>query len=143
MIYKNIGALIGKQETLVLAPTATVYDAACGMAQRRVGAVAVLEGDNLIGLFTERDLLNRVVAAGRDPKSVTLGEIMTRDVVTIRDDRPLVEGLDLMLGNRFRHLPVLNVAGGLVGVLSCRDVPAVYQLMRERWHDARLGVEAA
>jgi CBS domain-containing protein len=143
MIYKNIGALIGKQETVALPPTATVFDAAHRMAERRVGAVAVVEGDCLAGLFTERDLLNRVVASGRDPNSVTLREVMTRDLVTIREDRSLVEGLDLMFGNRFRHLPVLNAAGALVGVMSCRDVPAVYQLMRERWLDARQGVQAA
>ena len=97
----------------------------------------------MIRLFTGRDLLNRVVAAGKDPGSVVRSEVMTRDLMTAREDQSLVEALDIMFGNRFRHLPVLNVAGTLIGVMSRRDVPAVYQLMRERWHEARRVEDAA
>lgn len=143
MIYQNIGALIGTQQPVTLSPTATVLDAARAMAQRHVGAVAVMEGGDLVGLFTERDLLNRVVAVAKDPQTVSIGEVMTPQPITIRDDQPLAMGLDVMFGNRFRHLPVLNREGALVGVMSCRDVPAAYQLMRERWHEARQGLDSA
>jgi CBS domain-containing protein len=137
MIYQDVGALIAKQQTAVATPTATVLDAALQMAERRVGAVAVVEKGELVGIFTERDLLNRVVAASRDPRSVTLAEVMSANPLTIRNDQPLVDALDIMFSRRFRHLPVVNASGDLGGVMSCRDIPAAYQLMRERWVAAR------
>jgi CBS domain-containing protein len=137
MIYRNVGTLIGHQETATLPPTASVLDAARLMAERRVGAVAVLEEADLVGLFTERDLLNRVVALSRDPQSVTLAEVMTADPKTIGDEQPLVDALDIMFDHRVRHLPVLDAGGHLVGVMSFRDVPAAYRVLRERWVSAR------
>jgi len=143
MIYRNVGALIRGQQPVTLAPTATVLDAARVMADRRVGAVAVIADETLVGLFTERDLLNRVVALAKDPQSISIGEVMTPRPETIRDDQPVVTGLDIMFSNNFRHLPVLNREGALVAVLSCRDVPTAYQLMRERWHEARRSLASA
>jgi CBS domain-containing protein len=143
VIYQTIGALLGDQQPVTLPPSATVLDAAREMAGRRVGAVAVTEGGDLVGLFTERDLLNRVVAAGKDPQTVSVAEVLTPQPVTIRDDQSLAAGLDVMFGNRFRHLPVVTREGTLVGVMSCRDVPASYVLMRERWQRARMGLDSA
>jgi CBS domain-containing protein len=143
VIYQNVGSLIGEQQPVALSPTATVLDAARAMAERRVGAVAVVDGEELVGLFTERDLLNRVVAIAKDPQMVSVGEVMTPRPLTIREDQPLAAGLDVMFGNRFRHLPVLNREGALVGVVSRRDVPASYVIMRERWNEARRGFESA
>jgi CBS domain-containing protein len=143
MIYPNVGALIGKQQPVTLPPTATVLDAARAMAERRVGAVAVIADNALVGLFTERDLLNRVVSLAKDPQSIAVGEVMTPGPRTIRDDQPVVTGLDIMFSNNFRHLPVLNREGTLVAVLSCRDVPTAYQVMRERWQEARRSLASA
>ena len=143
MVYPNVGALIRGQQPVTLTPTATVLDAARVMANRHVGAVAVVAADTLVGLFTERDLLNRVVALGKDPQSISLGEVMTPRPETIRDDQPVVTGLDIMFSNHFRHLPVLNREGALVAVLSCRDVPTAYQVMRERWQEARQSLASA
>jgi acetoin utilization protein AcuB len=68
---------------------------------------------------------------------VTLAEVMSANPLTIRNDQPLVDALDIMFTRRFRHLPVVNASGDLIGVMSCRDIPAAYQLMRERWLAAR------
>jgi CBS domain-containing protein len=137
MIIKNCGALIGDQDPLHVAPSTTVLEAARRMAERRVGAVAVVDDGRLVGLFTERDLLNRVVALGQDPDAMTVDEVMTREPITIRADRSLADALDIMFGNKFRHLPVLDETGGLMGVMSCRDVPASYQEMRKRFRKWR------
>jgi CBS domain-containing protein len=143
VIYRNIGALIGNQQPVTLPPTATVMEAARIMAERRVGAVAVMSDSELVGLFTERDLLNRVVAAGRSPEDLTIESVMTPSPVTIGEGQSLADALDIMFGNRFRHLPVLNEAGRLIGVMSCRDIPAAYQFLRERFIAARGELQSA
>jgi CBS domain-containing protein len=126
-----------------MAPGATVFEAVRAMADHHVGAVPVIADGAIVGMFTERDLLNRVIAQGRDPQAVTLDQVMTPDPTSIRADRPLVEALDIMFASRFRHLPVVDAGGALVGVLSCRDVPVAYQTMRERWIEAREALRAA
>jgi CBS domain-containing protein len=143
MVHTNVGSLVNAQQLVSMPLGATVLHAAQEMAARHIGAVPVMEGDRLVGLFTERDLLNRVVAVGRDPASLLLEEVMTPAPVTIGDDRPVFEALDAMLGNNFRHLPVVDEAGALIGLMSCRDIPVTYQLLRERWHDWREGLKPA
>ena len=136
MIYRTLGALIGKQQTVVASTTTTAYEASRLMAEHQVGAVAVLEQGGLVGIFTERDLLNRVVAVSRDPQAVTLAEVMTAAPITVREDQTLVHALDIMLARHFRHLPVVDKSGALKGVISSRGVPLEYKVMRERWHAA-------
>lgn len=136
MIYRNVGALIGGRPPVAMAPAATVFDAVRAMADHRVGAVPVVAEMAIVGMFTERDLLNRVIAQGLDPRAVTLQEVMTPNPTSIRADQTLVAALDVLIENRFRHLPVVDAAGVLVGVMSCRDVPIAYQTLRERWVEA-------
>lgn len=102
-----------------------------------------VDDGRLVGLFTERDLLNRVVALGKDPSAVTVDAVMTCEPLTIGADRSLADALDIMFGNQFRHLPVLDEAGTLMGVMSCRDVPASYQELRERFREWRGELETA
>lgn len=142
MVIKNVGELIKDQRLLSMPETATVLEAARGMAARRIGAVPVMRDGKLIGLFTERDLLNRVVAEGTDPAGITLDQVMTPDPVTISMERSLADALNTMFDNRFRHLPVMSRDGNLVGVMSRRDIPASYQVLRERWIKARQGIHA-
>ena len=137
----TIGDLIADRGLVQLAPTSTAREAAMLMAQRSVGAVAVIEGEELVGIFTERDLLTRVVAVGREPDHVALAEVMTRQPQTVDSRRSLVHGLSLMLANRHRHLPVFD-NGRVVGMLSCRDVPTDYFLLYENWI-ASVGPERA
>lgn len=137
----TIGDLIADRGLVQLPPTSTAREAAMLMAQQSVGAVAVIEGGELLGILTERDLVARVVAVGREPACTALAEVMTRQPETIDSGRPLVHGLSVMLGNHHRHLPVLE-NGRVVGMLSCRDVPTDYFLLYENWRDA-VGPERA
>jgi CBS domain-containing protein len=136
MMYRNVGALVQEQTTISLGPKASVQEAAEQMAEHRVGAIPIIDSRELKGLFTERDLLNRVVAKGLTPERVRLEEVMTRDPITVESDASLVHSLKTMLENKVRHLPVLE-SGQVRGVLSCRDIPAEYWIMWENWVNSR------
>lgn len=91
------------------------------MTQAQVGALVVLEGEQLVGVFSERDLMTRVVVAGRDPATTRLGEVMTRDVVTADLHESRDESLRKMQRRGCRHLPVL-AEGRVLAMLSMRDL---------------------
>jgi len=91
------------------------------MKTRRIGAILVLEGARLAGIFTERDALFRVIAENRDPGKTKLGDVMTRNPRTIAPDRPFGHALHLMHEGEFRHVPVV-VNGRLAGIVSIGDV---------------------
>jgi CBS domain-containing protein len=98
----------------------SVADVARRMSRNRVGAVLVTEKNVLHGLFSERDLLTRVVQENRDPAATRVGDVATCDLTTIAADAPLKEVLALFRQKKFRHLPV--VRGTMpVGILSTRD----------------------
>jgi CBS domain-containing protein len=92
------------------------------MAERCCGSILVCDGDRLRGIFTERDLLARVVAAGCDPAQTRLAEVMTPDPETIEGAESVIEAVRRMDEGCYRHLPVLE-GGSIVGVVSMRDVP--------------------
>jgi CBS domain-containing protein len=104
----------------MLPSTATVREAAICMSERQVGAVLVTRDGALEGIFTERDLLHRVVAPGRDPNGTRLVEVMTKNPDTIEADDYAIEALSRMSERGYRHLPVLD-NGRLVGIVSRRD----------------------
>ncbi len=103
------------------APSATVADAARVMRDQDVGPVPVVEGDRLVGIVTDRDLVVRVLAEGRDPSSTTLGEIASSDLTTVSPDTDLREALDLMSASQVRRLPVVE-GGRLVGIVAQADI---------------------
>jgi CBS domain-containing protein len=109
-----------KQQLLELPGTATVRDAARRMHDREVGAVLITNAGKLEGIFTERDLLMRVVAPGRDPEITQLREVMTRDPDTVEADSIATDALGRMTERRYRHLPVMK-DGQLFGIVSRRD----------------------
>lgn len=113
----------GAQNLATASANMTVRDAALAMAQRRIGAVMVIDGARLVGIFTERDLLSKVVAMKRDPDTLRLSEVMTRDPDTIGPDETAFAALDMMRKRGYRHLPVMD-AGRLVGMVSVRDLYA-------------------
>ena len=102
---------------LTLSPTTTVLDAASQMNERGTGSVLVAEGDRLVGIFTERDLMRRVVAVRRDPATTLLGDVMTTALVSCRPDATLDDCAALMSERRIRHLPVVE-GGRLIGLVS-------------------------
>ncbi len=101
----------------------SVLHAARLMNERGIGSVVVTEGGELVGIFTERDVLRRVVAEQRDPAQVTLGEVMTSPVITCRPEARLEECMALFTEKRVRHLPVVD-DGGLRGLITSGDLLA-------------------
>ncbi len=109
-------------ESFYVKPEWTVCEAARYMAKRNIGAAAVIDDDRrVIGMFSERDIIQRVVAAGRDPSNVTVREIMTTDIVTTTPEETLDICAAKMNARRCRHLPVLD-QGRLTGMISMRDI---------------------
>ena len=109
-------------QTVVSAPAdTTVRAAAITMARHKIGAILVVDDQGrLAGLFTERDVLNRVVAQGLDPDSTQLSAVMTADLQTATPDKPLAHALHMMFEGGFRHVPVVE-GGRPVGMVSARN----------------------
>ena len=108
------------QNVLSLAPDATVLEACRAMKRRHVGCVLVMDNERLCGIFTERDVVNRVVAEGLDPGTTLLAGVMTGDPDTIDPNSSPIEALRKMQDRGYRHLPI--VAGErVVGIVSRRD----------------------
>lgn len=104
-----------------MAPNVSVSDAVAEMNRHRVGSILVLEGGRLVGIFTERDVLRRVVGAGLDPKSTPLAAVMTTGVITITPESSVEETMMIFTEKRCRHLPVID-NGTLVGTISIGDI---------------------
>ena len=115
-----------KRALVELPATASVRQAAELMARENVGAVLVTNNSKLEGIFTERDLLCRVVARHRDPDATALREVMTAEPDAIGPDSPALDALHKMNDGGYRHLPVID-GGRLVGVISRRDFLGVEQ----------------
>lgn len=120
MTARKIRAIIDGKDLVSAPADMLVSDAAGVMKQRRIGAIIVLDGDKLAGIFTERDALFRVVAEGRDPNTTTVADVMTRNPVTIHPDQPFESALEIMHNGRFRHVPVVE-SGRPIGMVSSRD----------------------
>lgn len=101
---------------------ATVMDAIRAMVEKKVGAVVVLDGDRLLGVFTERDVVIRVVLERRDPEKTPVAEVMTSAVKTVSEDTDRKLARRMMIDNHIRHLPVVDAAGKVVAMLSMRHL---------------------
>ena len=104
-----------------IAPASPVYDALLIMAENRIGALVVLEGEHLVGIFSERDYAREVVLKGKTSRTTPVGDIMSTAVITVSPDTMVDDCMNLMSGKRIRHLPVLE-NGKVVGVLSIGDL---------------------
>jgi CBS domain-containing protein len=107
-------------DVLKLSPSISVAEAARRMAKKNVGAAVVMQGERLVGIFTERDIVFRVVARRLDPKSTHIADAMTPSPYTIGPDEPFGCALVIMHEKRFRHMPVME-NGKLVGIVSARS----------------------
>jgi CBS domain-containing protein len=105
-----------------LPPDASVFSAIELMADKRVGALLVIDGDRLVGVISERDYARKVVLKGRSSKDTFVREIMTPSPVTIPCNATVDEAMRIMTENRFRHLPVIDAQGHVAGVLSIGDL---------------------
>jgi CBS domain-containing protein len=92
------------------------------MAEESIGAIVVIEGNRLVGIFSERDLLLRVVSEKRDPERTLIRDVMTSPVETIHRDSTVDDALKVMLEKHIRHLPILDRDGRLSGMISMRSL---------------------
>jgi len=117
----QILALIKDQETYRADAEQTVLEVSQAMVDRNIGAVPVLRDGLLVGIFSERDLMKRVVAEGRDPRTTRLEEVMTEDPLTVAPDEAPSTCMQLMRRHGFRHLPICQ-GKQLCGIISLRDL---------------------
>ena len=135
---RPIRDIVRRGKLVTAAEHTTVAEAARIMTQESVGAMLVMHKDKLVGIFTERDAVTRVLAAGRDPAHTHLSSVMTREPRTISLDKPFGHALIAMREHGFRHMPVLD-HGRPVGVVSMRDalIPELSELesdLQDREH---------
>ena len=130
-----ISALLAQKGTAVytVRDTATAQDAANDMVTHNIGCVLVIDDNSLLGIFTERDLLTRVVAPGLDPRSTPVTRVMSSLRHTVSPSDPLEKAMALISEKRTRHLPVLD-DGKLIGLISIGDI--------NKWVVERLQYEA-
>ena len=113
--------LIKDQETYHAELGHSVLQAVQAMVERNIGAVPIVHNGKLVGIFSERDLMRRVVAEGRDPGSTCIAEVMTDDPMVVGTGEDLETCMTLMRRHGFRHLPVCH-EGHLIGMVSLRDI---------------------
>jgi CBS domain-containing protein len=118
---ERIRELIKDREVYSVDPGRTVLDTVRYMVARNIGAVAVVQNDNLIGIFTERDLMKRVVSHGLDVSTTIVRLVMTPNPKTISPDDRILECTRLMKENNFRHLPICD-GKKVIGLISLRDL---------------------
>jgi CBS domain-containing protein len=127
--------LINTQDTYRADADQTVFDIAQAMVNRNIGAVPVLSDGLLVGIFSERDLMKRVVVEGRDSRTTRVDEVMTEDPLTVRPDESLENCMLLMRRHGFRHLPVCE-GKQLRGIISLRDI--LLHDLNEKDHEVRM-----
>src|SRR3990167_8676683 len=120
MFDQPIKSIMERKKFLTAPPETTVSDAARLMADRNVGAVLVVTDEHLLGIFTERDAVFRVIAKGRDANTTQLTEVMTVDPKTLEPGKTYGHALLIMQENGFRHVPVVE-NGRPVGIISSRN----------------------
>jgi len=118
---RQIGEIIEGHPLFHVPSTASVRDAARTMSDRNIGAIAVLDSGKLVGIFSERDVLTRIVAEGRNPDDTRVDSVMTKDIIVAAPADDINEALQKMHACNCRHLPVVH-GGNLVGMISIRDL---------------------
>lgn len=117
-----------------VAPDALVTECVRKMTDKKIGGLIVMNGEKLIGIFTERDALSRVLAAGRDPRGTTVSEVMTKNPYCVSPQMSVADAMEVVTERRFRHLPIVE-DGQVLGVLSSRDL--TQWLAKDRMRDVQ------
>jgi CBS domain-containing protein len=118
---QTIRPLLTGKAIYCVPPTMSVLEAARTMCDRRIGAIVVSDGPTPVGVFSERDLMERVVIRGKDPSRVTVEEVMTRDILTASPEESPVECMRKMQERGCRHLPIVE-GDRVIAMLSLRDL---------------------
>ena len=117
----SLKSLVKQTEVVTLPPTATVFEASKKMAEHLIGSVIVMEGDKPLGIFTERDLLNRVVSQGLDTQKTLLSQVMSQGLKTVSIQETVEACFKKMEATKCRHIPI-DDGGKLVGVVTMRNI---------------------
>ncbi|MGO9647259.1 putative signal-transduction protein with CBS domains [Candidatus Sulfotelmatobacter sp. SbA7] len=131
----NISDLISNQDTYGVEANQTVLEVVKAMVGRNIGAVPVLHDGRLVGIFSERDLMSRVVAEGRDPQTTQVEQVMTPDPLTVTPTESAENCMLLMRRHGFRHLPICE-GQRVVAVVSLRDI--LLHDLTEKDHEVRM-----
>ena len=131
----NISDLICNQDTYGIEANQTVFEVVKAMVSRNIGAVPVLRDGRLAGIFSERDLMSRVVAEGLDPRTTLIEQVMTKDPLTVSPTESVENCMGLMRRHGFRHLPICD-GQRLVAVVSLRDI--LLHDLTEKDHEVRM-----
>jgi CBS domain-containing protein len=142
-VDNTVDSVIGRRSPVVLCPTQAVREAAQILCSQIIGAAPFLKGYRLVGIFTERDVLRMVVAAGRDADATRVADVMTPDPRAVTAGDSLVNAFAIMIAGNFRHLPVVGGEGRLIAVLSMGDVPPEHRIMHRQWTEWTDGKTAA
>lgn len=117
-----VGRLFGEREAIhSVGPDTPVAECVRTMTAKRIGALIVMDGEKLVGIFTERDALNKVLGAGLDPVSTKISAVMTKDPYCILPGTTVGEAMEVVTKRRFRHLPIVE-NGKVFGVVSSGDL---------------------
>jgi CBS domain-containing protein len=136
MTERTVKEIIEGQEPVTAPATTTVHEAARLMREHNIGALLVVEGEKLVGIFTERDGLFRVLAEGLDVRTTQLARVMTADPQTIPPSSGFTTALQMMHEGKYRHIPVVENER-VIGIVSVRDALGpeleafVYELLRQ------------
>ena len=120
---KTVKQILKTKERAVwsIQPGASIFDALKIMAEKEVGALVVMDGEKLVGIFSERDYARKVILRGKSSQETPISDIMTRTVIYVNPTQTIEECMALMTGKHIRHLPVLE-GGQLVGIVSIGDL---------------------
>lgn len=125
MADRTVFESISRTHLVTTTAQSTVFQAACVMTRARSGSVLILdEAGGPLGIFTERDVLTKVVAKSLDPAVTLVSAVMTRNPFTVPPDMSVCDAVLLMKERRFRHLPIVGPTGKVVGMFSFRDASA-------------------
>jgi CBS domain-containing protein len=124
IMVTHIGRMSAETKALTLAEAME----ACGC-----GSVFITEKGKYVGIVTERDLVIKVIAERKDPEEVTAKDIMSSPIITIEEDKTIIDANDLMDKHHVRHLGVVDKEGNMIGVVSCRDLLHPVYLGKESW----------
>ncbi len=138
MIVSNVGKLIEGQHLAEIQVHSKVREACQVMCQLDVGAVVVMDGQQLVGVLSERDVIRKVVCPGRRTAETPVAEIMTPSPRTIETSGNLAHALEIMSEGGFHHVPVLD-NGKTVGLLSADDIPEEHRMLLKRFKEMRGG----
>ncbi len=120
-VMHTVQHVLGLRNLVTARPEQSAYEAACLMAESGVGALPIVSGGRLVGVFSERDLMTRVLVPRLDPKATAVGDVMTRDIVTAHVEERTESCVEKMRARNCRHLPVLS-GNQLLAMLSMRDL---------------------